>query len=216
MQGDQAMSTEPFDFEAGALCLDFANTVAWHASEQPEDRLDSYLDLVRWGEGAGILTPGRAAKLRQVAREEAGAAAATFAEAVRLREALYRIFAAVADEDEVAGADLDLLNDHLARALSHLKVVPAAPAFSWAWQERSHDLHQILWPVARSAANLLTGDRDTLDRVGQCADDRGCGYLFVDSSRNRSRRWCSMESCGNRAKVHRHYLRQREEQDHNR
>ena len=69
---------------------------------------------------------------------------------------------------------------------------------------------RILWPVARSAGELLISDK--LDRVRQCADDRGCGYLFVDTSRNRSRRWCSMESCGNRAKAHRHYQRQQKGQ----
>ena len=67
----------------------------------------------------------------------------------------------------------------------------------------------MLWPVAHSAAELLISD--DLDRVKQCADDRGCGWLFVDTSRNRSRRWCSMESCGNRAKVQRHRHKEAEE-----
>jgi len=198
-----------FDFDAGELCLDFTNTVEWHASDEPDDRLNAYQDLIRWGEAAGILSAHRAERLGQVAKEEVEAARTAFAAAVHLREAVYRIFAAVANEEKVDDADLDVLNRHLERALPHLEIAVASPAFTWQWTADPGDLQQIVWPVARSAADLLTGD--LLDRVGQCADDRGCGYLFIDHSRNRSRRWCSMESCGNRAKVHRHYRRQREE-----
>jgi predicted RNA-binding Zn ribbon-like protein len=65
----------------------------------------------------------------------------------------------------------------------------------------------MLWPILRSAAEVLTSEKRT--RLGQCADDRGCGWLFLDTSKNRSRRWCDMEDCGNRAKARRHYLRER-------
>ena len=74
-----------------------------------------------------------------------------------------------------------------------------------------NNLERVVWPVARSAADLLTSD--LLSRVRRCEDDRGCGYLFIDTSRNRSRRWCSMESCGNRAKARRHYARQKDHTD---
>jgi predicted RNA-binding Zn ribbon-like protein len=75
------------------------------------------------------------------------------------------------------------------------------------WRGDESGLDGILWPILRSAARLLTdGDHS---RLGQCADDRGCGYLFYDTSRNRSRRWCDMNSCGNRAKSQRHYARHR-------
>lgn len=202
------MSVDTFDYDSGALCLDFANTVAWHASDEPRDRLHGYGDLIRWGEGAGLLSAVEAQRLAQAAEEHPEAAQAVFAAAVELREALYRIFAGVAAGKSVDPADLERLNRHLSWALPHRKIVPALPAFTWVWQAEPGDLEQIVWPVVRSAADLLTGD--TLERVGQCADDRGCGYLFVDTSRNRSRRWCSMESCGNRAKVRRHYRRQQD------
>jgi predicted RNA-binding Zn ribbon-like protein len=78
-------------------------------------------------------------------------------------------------------------------------------ALNGAGARGRRDLDEMLRPVARSAADwLVSAD---VDRVRLCADDRGCGYLFVDTSRNRSRRWCSMESCGNRAKARRHYER---------
>ena len=65
----------------------------------------------------------------------------------------------------------------------------------------------MLWPIVESAAELLTSERRS--RIGQCADDRGCGWLFLDATKNRSRRWCAMGDCGNRAKARRHYLRTR-------
>jgi predicted RNA-binding Zn ribbon-like protein len=96
----------------------------------------------------------------------------------------------------------------LSRSLPHLRLAVSDAEFAWDWAEEPVSLDRVLWVVARSAGELLTADK--LDRVRQCADDHGCDYLFIDTSRNRSRRWCSMESCGNRAKARRHYKRQQE------
>jgi predicted RNA-binding Zn ribbon-like protein len=101
-------------------------------------------------------------------------------------------------------ADLAAFNAELARSLARSRIVLTAEGFAWDWTDGGDALDQMLWPVVRDASDLLTSEE--LDRVGQCADDR-CGWLFLDSSRNRSRRWCSMEDCGNRAKARRHYQR---------
>ena len=93
----------------------------------------------------------------------------------------------------------------LADQQSDAEIVQSEQGFAWSWAEDVPGAALVTWAVARSAADLLTSDQ--LGRVRQCADDRGCGYLFVDTSRNRSRRWCSMKSCGNRAKAKRHYER---------
>ena len=84
-----------------------------------------------------------------------------------------------------------------------------AGGVAWSWEVDKDALDWPLYPIARSAATLLTSPERA--RVGECADDRGCGYLFLDTSRNRSRRWCSMEDCGNRAKAILHYERKRQE-----
>ena len=102
---------------------------------------------------------------------------------------------------------MQVLNALLSQSLPHLKVVNSAEGFTWEWGGDVEDFNQIIWQVARSSAELLTSDQ--LSRVRVCEDDRGCGYLFIDTTRNHSRRWCSMESCGNRAKARRHYARQR-------
>jgi len=204
------MQTQTFDLDAGALCLDFANTVEWHGSDHPQDKLHNQVDLIAWAEAAAILSPDGANVLRQMAQKQPEMADAAFDRAIRLREAIYRLFVDVSEQGAFMPEDLAHLNEALGESLSHLQVIPSSIGFDWGWAEGSMEFDQILWPVTRSAGELLISDK--LTRVRQCADDRGCGYLFVDTSRNGSRRWCSMESCGNRAKAHRHYQRQQKAQ----
>ena len=200
------MRATNFDFDAGALCLDFANTAEWHASDQPQEKLNDISDLIAWGEAAGILDEAQARAEARRAEEAPDAAEAELRRAIQLRETIYRIFTANALEDELAPADLARLNEALAQAMARAALRPMAGGFSWSWDADERGVALVRWAAARSAAELLTSDQ--LDRVRQCADDRGCGDLLVDTSRNRSRRWCSMKTCGNRAKAKRHYARQ--------
>jgi predicted RNA-binding Zn ribbon-like protein len=187
------------------LCLDFANTAEWHASDQPHEYLNSYVDLVTWAQQAGLLTAEKAEQLNRQASGRATEAEATLKRAIDLREAIYRIFSTIAGGGPANVDDLALLNRRLPEALARLRLRPAGPGFVWVWQTDEAALDQMLWPVVRSAAELLTSPE--LVQVKVCEDDRGCGFLFLDTSRNRSRRWCSMTSCGNRAKVRRHRRR---------
>ena len=191
----------------GWLCLDFANTADWHASEHPLGRLTDYEELVNWSRHAGILTDGAARKLLREAVRRPAQAAQAFERGIALREALYRVFSAGSRGQRPAEADLATVNSAVADAMARSQIVPSGEGFVWDWTGNGHDLDSILWPVARSAADLLTSD--DLKRVGECADDRGCGWLFLDRSRNHSRRWCAMQDCGNRAKARRHYQRRK-------
>ena len=196
-----------FDYGSGELCLDFSNTLDWHTSDHPGERLPDFNALVSWGEGAGILASEKASGLRQLASQQPDQAKAVYERAIQLREAVYGIFSHRYYQDPIQPADLQFLNATLSRSLPHLQVVSSPEGYIWEWRDDSGELDQVTWPVVRSAAELLTSDY--LERVRVCEDDRGCGYLFVDNTRNHSRRWCSMESCGNRAKARRHYARQR-------
>lgn len=204
------MSTNVFDLDAGALGLDFANTVDWHASDHPQDSLAGFADLLAWAQAAETVSPDQATALHRLAQNQPEKAQAAFERAIQLRGAIYRIFAALSRQKDADPDDLAVLNRALRSALAHMQIATTTNGFAWEWAESTGGFDQILWPVARSAGELLVSGR--LDRIRQCADDRGCGYLFVDTSRNGSRRWCSMESCGNRAKAHRHYKRRRQEQ----
>jgi predicted RNA-binding Zn ribbon-like protein len=190
----------------GRPSLDFANTADWHVSDQPVEYLTSYTELVAWGLHAGTLTSPQAQQLLAEAARRPEDAAALLQRAIALREAIFGIFSDIASGDAPQAPDLDLFNVELSNALAHSRIALARDGFSWEWTGGDVALDRMLWPVLHDAADLLiSGD---LDRVGQCADDR-CGWLFLDMSRNRSRRWCSMEDCGNRAKVREHYQRTR-------
>lgn len=196
-----------FSFLGGELCLDYANTVDWHASPQPSDRLHDYADLVAWGREAGVLTDGAQQQLLAEAEHRPALAAAVLAAAMGLREVIYQLFRALTAGEPPSGADLAALNAALPRALGRARVVPAGDGLTWGWAPLDGALDPMLWPVARSAAELLTSPRLAL--VRQCEGPGGCGWLFLDTTKNRRRRWCSMEDCGNRAKARRFYERQK-------
>jgi predicted RNA-binding Zn ribbon-like protein len=139
------------------------------------------------------------------ADKEPQAAAETLSHALEMRETIYRMLSAVAHGEKPDNTDLSRFNRALTGALEKSQIFPTDEGFNWTWQIDENSFDRMLWPIVRDAANLLTSE--DINRVGECADDRGCGYLFFDTSRNHSRRWCSMDSCGNRAKAQRHYQR---------
>ena len=188
---------------AGQLSLDLVNTVDWRTSGHPQELLNSYGDLVRWGRHTGLLSEPEGRRLMREAGRRPAEADQVLESALALRETLYRIFSAVAKGRRAEAPDLDYLNGKLSKALSGRHVAPAPEeGYVWNWTRRESDLGWLLWEVARAAGDLLTS-RD-LKKLRECAGE-GCAWMFLDTSRNRSRRWCSMAVCGNRAKARRHY-----------
>ena len=209
---DQIDSGAPvFDLSGGQLALDFANTVEDRPAAQPDDRLRRYGDLVAWARQAGLLTDDRARALLRRGAARPAEAMAVLPRAVALREAIYRIFLAVGGGGEPAPADLAALNGALADALARARLVPAegGAGFAWGWAD-DDALDRMLWPVVRAAADLLVGEDLARTRVCSAHD---CNWLFVDTSRNASRRWCNMQVCGNRAKARRFQQRKRGRKD---
>ncbi len=194
-----------YDFDSGDLSLDFANTMDWHGSEKPVEKLKDYSDLVNWGKQAGLISPESAKALLKDEAANSAIAESAYELAIQLREAIYNIFSNLYAGNSVPAPDLNLLNHLVRQAMSQLQLVPKDGGLSWEWAPGDEGAMRILLPVARAAAELLTSER--AGRVRECEDDRGCGYLFIDQTKNHSRRWCSMESCGNRAKARRHYSR---------
>jgi predicted RNA-binding Zn ribbon-like protein len=193
-----------FEFTGGRPCLDFSNTLSGGRAH-PIERLTTYEDLVAWARQASVLSEGDARRLLRKAEQHPKHGAKALAEAIALREALYRIFSSAADDSGPLGADLETLNTALARALDHLRVARNGKGFTWEW-DPGDALDRMLWPVVRSAADLLVSD--DVRRVRRCGGEN-CDWLFLDTSRNHSRRWCSMRDCGNRAKARRYYARQK-------
>lgn len=190
-----------FEFTGNHLCLDFTNAVQDRFTS-PRELLNSYSDLLLWSQGAQILTEGEAKRLREEAARHTREAKAVLQRALDLREALYRIFFAVARDSSPAQADLHTLNTEFSEAMSQACIVPAKDSFALDWTGKEQALDRMLWTIAHSAADLLTSEG--LDDVRVCAAE-DCNWLFLDTSKNHSRRWCDMKSCGNRAKVRKHY-----------
>jgi len=193
--------------KTGWLCLDFANTVDWHASSHPEEKLTGYPELVEWCKQVGIVSTTEANSLLAKFKKTPVEAQAKLREAIELREAIYHTFSNVVHGLPVRAVDLAIMNKAIADILSHSKLLPGDKGFSWGWDSNPDNPNFILWPIVRSAVELMTSE--ALQRVGQCADEQGCGWLFWDNSRNRSRQWCDMRDCGNRAKARRHYQKVR-------
>jgi predicted RNA-binding Zn ribbon-like protein len=185
------------------LCLDFTNTLVWRLREHPSEFLVDYPALVAWSRHAGSLDDALAGRLLREAQGRALIAAVSVERAIALREGIYRIFVATIEETAPAAADLDVLNAVLGAGMSQAKLSVTPDGFVWGWGEDS-ELARPLWPVARSAAELLVSDE--LARVRRCPGE-GCGWLFLDTTRNGSRRWCETAGCGNRARVRAHYRR---------
>ena len=190
----------------GAVCLDFANTVDWRTGEQPKDWLHDYAELVAWCRHAEVLEVPQARRLLKRAASDPSGAQTAFAQAIGLREAIYRIFTTHSAGGPLLARDLELLNRVLKDAVTHLRLASTKVGFVWSWYDVEDCLSWPCWLIARSAADLLTSEKQ--DRVRECAGP-GCGWLFLDMSRNRSRRWCDMADCGNRAKARRNYARKR-------
>ncbi len=199
------MPSEDSRFIGGRLCLDFANTADWHARPDPEEGLKTYPALVSWSLDAGILSAADADKLVRDATRQPSQAEEVLARALELREAIYQIFASLASGAQAPPKDLAVLNRQLSHTMHHGRLIPKKNGFMWDVTGNKDDLDWMLNVVVHSAAELLTSGE--LDRVKMCADDRGCGWLFLDTSRNKSRRWCDMKDCGNRAKAKRFYQR---------
>jgi predicted RNA-binding Zn ribbon-like protein len=201
---DSLLRSEPdyaFDFCGGQLAIDFTNTVG-NRGDAPEEHLRTFGDLMAWAEARGVLTRAGAQRLRRATASRTGAARTALADALVVREALYRVIAAAAASRPPASGDLAIVNAHVGKTFSRMQ---------WADQRSRLELTDdgartasmagaILRPVIRAAVELLTSDE--IARVRMCADD-SCAWLFLDTTRNRTRRWCDMKVCGNRSKVRR-------------
>lgn len=192
---------ETMELTGGDVALDFVNTASARVVGPLQEKLQAYGDLATWAERVGVVDAALATRLRRSAGSDPRRASSVLKRARALREAVYRLFTG----SEPRAEDLDLLSEEASRAAAQRRVVAGPDGYAYAWPETGA-LDRILWPVAWAAADLLTSpDRA---RVKECAS-HDCSWLFLDMSRNHSRRWCDMKVCGNRAKARRFSARHR-------
>jgi len=192
-----------FEFIGGSLCLDFANTINY-AGASVNERLKSFADLVGWGCISGLTSLGRAEQLIAEARRRPADAAAALEYARTLRLAVHHVFSATAYGRPPDRLQVAALNAAMRQAAPYLQIKHTPKHFDFDWTTDAYDLNQIVWPVTWSAVALLTSPQAAL--VKRCQGE-SCSWLFLDETKNHSRRWCNMAHCGNRAKASRYYAR---------
>jgi len=185
-------------FLGGDLSLDFVNTVHDRHEEPLRDLLLNYLDLVIWVYSANAINDSQKEKLLQKGLENQIKANQVYKDSLQLREAFYDFILNLINQDETSSANIQLINQRVSRVFSNLELTQLEGRFVLDWKAESFGLESVLWPITRAFADLVTSE--DISRIKKCPN---CGYLFVDNSKNKSRRWCSMEICGNRVKAQR-------------
>lgn len=189
----------------GSLCLDFINTVENHDQAGGYDDLTpGYANIIDWSIHAGAVDEAEANSLLRHAAREPREAAAVRSRATTLRHALYEVVTSLIAATEPPDGSLELFNQEWRLAMMHGRYIPVGDGLAWQWCE-GRDLDRVLWELTRSAAELLSGDH--IARVRQCAAPT-CQSIFLDTSRNGSRRFCSAATCGTATRVRRFRARQ--------
>jgi predicted RNA-binding Zn ribbon-like protein len=196
-----------FEMIAGNVCLDFVNTLDDRPTEKPKELLKTYYDLGKFAQEAGILTMRQLDYLLENAHLKLEEAEQALRHARELREALHEIFwAVIIKKSSAPQAAIDILNQNVHDAALHSRLASQDGRFEWRFDDLTSSFAGVLWPIARAAADLLASADVGLVRA--CSSPT-CQWLFLDTSKNHHRRWCSMKLCGNRSKVRKFYARKR-------
>jgi len=184
----------------GVLALDFTNTASGRETGRPFEHLRLPEDLVTWGEHAGAINSETAERCRNALLANAPDAEALLHHGFDLRDAIYRIAVAIVRGGTPSEGDLRKVKETARRAMAAAELAPAGGGYALTFSDAPPET-AILGPIAWSAIQLV--GKAPFDRLKQCTGD-DCGWLFLDQSKNNSRRWCDMATCGNRTKGKRH------------
>jgi predicted RNA-binding Zn ribbon-like protein len=202
--GVRKSTPTPFKLHAGHPALELVNTLDMRFSAQTIELLPTYAELLRFTAQLQLLP---AEQGRKLARTVSGAQAQrVLASTLELREALAKVLYTWADGGRTQPAQLEILERHFQAAALQRKLRADGPRLDWAWNERGTSLapELPLWKLAQAASDLLvSGDSEHIKDCG----DPTCRWLFLDLSKNHTRRWCDMKTCGNRMKARRHHAR---------
>lgn len=200
---NRTRTLETLEIIGGSLCLDFANTI--NSRREPEhDYLEKYSDLVDWAIKVGVLSTPQGewvqsrAKLDEINTREA------LKKALELRELLFQLFSNLSRQSEPPREMVRAFINLYSESISHGILQKYGDAFIVDW-EMEAGFDALLWPIIYSAGQLLLSEK--LVRLKECP---GCGWLFIDTSKNQTRRWCSMNACGTRDKMQRYHRKLRE------
>ena len=192
---------ETFRCPGGALCLDFCNSGQNARGPSGAEWIAGFPELIDWLEDAEAITRGQAARLRRAAAASPRAATQVWSRAIKLRETLFRALNAKAEGGAIAREDLATIEAEHARAAPFARLSWTGDAYRWSLDPSAAALDAAMQPLVESAVSLLTSAK--MERLRRCGNST-CYWLFIDETKNHSRRWCEMASCGNVVKVRRH------------
>ncbi len=177
----------------GHLALDFCNTAGEHLAERPDELLLDWESFLRWAAQVGLIGPESYFELLRHPE--------LLDEILRLREAVYRVGLAMAGTRRLVERDVDFIRERA----NNLRPEIEFRSNVCRWRPAaSHASEQLCGVLGAEALSLFCSQKAA--RIGVC-DGGDCGWLFLDESRGKRRRWCDMNDCGSRAKARRFYER---------
>ncbi|MEJ1241650.1 CGNR zinc finger domain-containing protein [Chryseolinea sp. T2] len=192
--------------DGGALCLDYVNTVPDRKDGSGRDLVKSFHELLYWARKAKAIESSAFTTLERAAAERSRGAKEFFTQAIQLRTLIYDLFYPLSQKQRIKPTDLDSFNKVMARYSPHLQMAAESGEIVLRWAFDADQFLRITGPIVKSAQDVLLSGK--LERIKECPR---CGWLFLDTSKNGMRRWCSMEDCGSNAKSLHYYYRKREE-----
>ena len=182
-----------FDLDGNNVALDFVNTVEYRDTPKAYEWITTYIDALGWAERVGILSPETADRLS--AKGQKKDSSDWYNQIIEQRRILHRVFSTIIKQKQKNPSVMNDLNVILQAARKRAVLDINGSGFSWHFPDIEEDPTGFLQPVVNSAANFLV--ESDMKRLKRCSDP-DCGWLFYDTSKNRSRRWCSMKGCGKR------------------
>ncbi len=193
---------EPFKLHAGHPALELVNTLDLRFSANAKELIPAYNDLLRLTAQLRLLTADQARKLTRTI--DTKDAQRVLASTVELREALAAVLYGRIDGCKPPAAQVETLEKHFHAAALHRRLLAGNSHLVWTWSGAEQQAEIPLWKLAQAASDLLVS-RDA-QRIKDCGDPT-CRWLFLDLSKNHTRRWCDMKTCGNRMKARRYQAR---------
>jgi predicted RNA-binding Zn ribbon-like protein len=193
---------KPFQLFAGHPALELVNTLDLRFSTETIELLAAYGDLLHFVAQLRLLTPEQARRLRRTVGEKD--ARRVLSSTIELREALASLLYGRIDGGKPQASQVETLEKHFHAAALHRRLLTANGQLVWTWSGVEQQAEIPLWKLAQVASDLLLSS--DAERVKDCGDPT-CRWLFLDTSKNHTRRWCDMKTCGNRMKARRHQAR---------
>jgi predicted RNA-binding Zn ribbon-like protein len=196
---------ETLELDGGILCLDFVNSVRNRFENPFYEFIITPDDWLLWSRRTQICDPSTEQKLDKYISENGDKAITELNRIIRVRETLYRIFRKTAQKEQPLIKDIRYFNKELTFSFRFLNLeINDSLETIPTWNYKKPDLIYLLLPILKSAYELLTSGLK--DHIKECPN---CGWLYLDKTRNKSRRWCNMKTCGNTEKTKKYYYKSR-------